>query len=90
MKSTRNTLAGNHPSYTKRGMTPAQIAAKRKYDSAYHATPERKAYRAKLNAANKAAGSYGNGDRKDMSHTKSGRLVKEDQSKNRARNRGRK
>ena len=36
------------------------------------------------------AGTYGNGDGKDMSHTKAGRIVKERASRNRARNRGRK
>jgi hypothetical protein len=56
------------------------------YDALYHSTPERRKYRAKLNKANRQAGTYGNGDDKDMSHTKSGKLVKEHKSKNRARN----
>jgi hypothetical protein len=43
-------------------------------------------YRASLNKANRKAGTYGNGDGVDMSHTKSGRLVKEKATKNRARN----
>lgn len=60
------------------------------YDKAYQSTPARKKYRASLNKANRKAGTYGNGDGKDMSHTKSGKLVKESQSKNRARNRGKK
>jgi len=51
---------------------------------------ERKKYRALLNKANRKAGTYANGDGLDMSHTKSGKLVKEKQSKNRARNRGKK
>jgi hypothetical protein len=59
---------------------------KNAYNTAYHATPERKKYRVKLNKANRQAGTYGNGDGKDMSHTKSGKLVKESQSTNRARN----
>jgi hypothetical protein len=65
-----------------------QEARKKKnaYNTAYHATPERKKYRVKLNKANRQAGTYGNGDGKDMSHTKSGKLVKESQSTNRARN----
>ena len=54
----------------------------------YQSSPERKKYRALLNKANRKAGTYGNGDGMDMSHTKSGKLVKEAQSKNRARNRG--
>jgi hypothetical protein len=56
----------------------------------YQSSPERKKYRALLNKANRKAGTYGNGDGKDMSHTKKGKLVKELQSKNRARNRGKK
>ena len=52
----------------------------------YQGSPERRKYRAALNKANRKAGTYGNGDGKDMSHTKSGKLVKESQSKNRARN----
>jgi len=59
---------------------------KNAYNTAYHATPERKKYRVRLNKANRQAGTYGNGDNKDMSHTKSGKLVKESQSANRARN----
>jgi len=59
-------------------------------DKKYQATEERKRYRAALNRANRKAGTYGNGDGKDMSHTKDGKLVKESQSKNRARNRGKK
>ena len=60
------------------------------YDKEYQSTRERKQYRASLNKANKDAGTYGNKDGKDMSHAKSGKLVKEAQSKNRARNRGKK
>jgi len=59
---------------------------KNAYNTSYHATPERKKYRVRLNKANRDAGTYGNGDGKDMSHTKSGKLVKESQSSNRARN----
>jgi hypothetical protein len=36
--------------------------------------------------ANRKAGTYGNGDGKDMSHTKDGKVVKENQSSNRRRN----
>jgi hypothetical protein len=69
---------------------PQSKAKKNKYNTSYHSTPERRKYRAKLNAANRKAGTYGNGDGKDMSHTKAGRIVKEKASRNRARNRGRK
>ena len=60
------------------------------YDKEYQSSPARKRYRAALNRANLEVGTYGNGDKKDMSHTKKGKLVKECQSKNRARNRGKK
>jgi hypothetical protein len=86
MKSKRNSRAGKHPSYDKKGMSDEQIKRKREYDKKYNATKKRKEYRAKLNAANKEAGTYGNGDGMDMSHTKDGRLVKEKRSSNRARN----
>jgi hypothetical protein len=56
------------------------------YDKKYQASEERKKYRVKLNKANREAGTYGNGDGKDMSHTKSGKIVKEKMSSNRARN----
>jgi hypothetical protein len=86
MKSKRNTNAGKHPSYDKLNMSAERIKKKKQYDAEYSATPERKKYRAELNAENKKRGTYGNGDGKDISHTKSGKLVSEIQSKNRARN----
>ena len=57
---------------------------KKLYDAAYHATPRRRKYRAKLNKANAK-----NPNKKgyDKSHTKSGRIVNEKQSVNRGRNR---
>ena len=48
-----------------------------------------KLYRAELNKARRKAGVYGKGG-KDFSHTKRGGLVRENASKNRARNRGKK
>lgn len=89
-KSTRNKLAG-----TKKGTSesakyfqnnPSAREKKKAYDKEYHSTPERKSYRASLNKANRNAGTYGNGDGKDMSHTKDGKLRSEKQSSNRARN----
>lgn len=79
-------MAGNHPSYDKRGMSEQARRNKIKYDTKYHATPSRIAYRTKLSKANRDAGTHGNGDGLDMSHTKKGGLVKEARSKNRARN----
>lgn len=71
----RNKLAGKG-----KGRSSAK---KKRYDAAYHATPGRKKYRAKLNRANSK-----NPNRKgyDKSHTSGGKLVNEKQSKNRARN----
>ena len=86
MKSRRNSRAGKHPSYDKLGMSEERRKKKIAYDKKYHATEKRKKYRALLNRKNKEAGTYGNGDGKDMSHTKSGDLVAEKRSSNRARN----
>lgn len=76
------------PSKSKKYYDSNPDAKKRKsaYDALYHSTSERRKYRSKLNKANRKAGTYGNGDDMDMSHTRSGKLVKEHQSKNRARN----
>lgn len=86
----RNKLAGKFKGKSKSSKyfaeNPEARKKKNEYNKEYHATTERKKYRAKLNKANKEAGTYGNGDNKDMSHTKKGKLVKESQSKNRARN----
>ena len=60
-------------------------AAQRKLNK----TEANKKYRAELNGARRKAGEYGKGG-KDFSHTKSGRIVREDSSTNRARNRGKK
>jgi hypothetical protein len=82
----RNKLAGKHPSYDKLGMSEERKKKKLAYDKKYQASEERKKYRVKLNKVNREAGTYGNGDGKDMSHTKSGKIVKEKMSSNRARN----
>ena len=86
MKSTRNKLAGSHPSYDKLGMSAERREKKLEYDKAYGATKQRKKYRAELNYANRQSGTYGNGDGKDMSHTKAGGVIKENMMSNRARN----
>lgn len=82
----RNKLAGKHPSYDKLGMSEERKKKKLAYDKKYQATKERKDYRVELNKANRDAGTYGNSDGKDMSHTKSGTMVKENMKSNRARN----
>jgi hypothetical protein len=82
----KNKLAGKHPSYDKLGMSEERKKKKLAYDTKYQATEKRKNYRVGLNKANRDAGTYGNGDGKDMSHTKAGKLVKENMKSNRARN----
>lgn len=86
MESKRNKLAGKHPSYDKLGMSEDRKKKKLAYDTKYQATEKRKNYRVSLNKANRDAGTYGNGDKLDMSHTKSGKLTKENMKSNRARN----
>jgi hypothetical protein len=70
--------------------SPEARAKKAAYDTEYHSTPERRKYRSFLNKKNREAGTYGNGDGKDVSHKKDGGTVMENQSANRARNRGKK
>lgn len=54
-------------------------------EKAYQSSPERRKYRAELNAEARKRGIYGKRQSKDLSHTKSGKMVLEDKSKNRAR-----
>lgn len=86
MASKRNGLAGKHPSYDKLNMSPERRAKKLAYDKKYQDTPKRVSYRESLNKANRDAGTYGNGDGMDMSHTKIGGMVKENMKSNRGRN----
>lgn len=87
-KSTRNSLAGKSTGKSSSAKYfashPEARAKKNAYNKEYHATPERKNYREALNKVNRADKGYGDG--KDLSHTKSGKLVKETRSSNRARN----
>ena len=68
---------------------PKSRAKKNAYNRKRNATPEAIKYRVELKRARRKAGAEGKGG-KDFSHTKSGRLVRETPSKNRARNRSRK
>lgn len=90
----RNTLAGKSKGKSKSAKYYAENPEARKkkaeYQKKYNADPKRKKYRSELNKANRKAGTYGNKDGLDMSHTKKGKLVKEKASKNRARNRSKK
>lgn len=86
----RNKLAGKSTGKSKSAKYfashPEARAKKNAYNKEYHSSEERNKYRAELNQANRKAGTYGNGDGKDMSHTKDGKIVREKQSSNRARN----
>lgn len=64
---------------------PEARAKKKKYDTKYHSSAERRKYRSELNSARRKRKIYGKGGG-DMSHTKSGGLVRESASKNRSRN----
>lgn len=85
----RNSLAGGKKGNSESAKyfqnNPEARKKKNEYNKKYHATPERVKYRGDLNKANAKAGSK-KGDGKDMSHTKSGKLVLESAKTNRARN----
>ena len=65
---------------------PKARAKKNAYNKRYHSTPERRKYRSDLNKENRKRGTYGNGDGKDVSHTKRGGYTLEKAKTNRARN----
>ena len=64
------------------------LKIKREYQSEYNKKPSQKKKRTELNAENRKRGTYGNGDKLDVSHKLGGGTKLEGQSKNRARNRG--
>jgi hypothetical protein len=82
----RNKLAGKSTGKSKSAKyfaaNPEARAKKNAYNTAYHATSERKEYRAKLNKANRDSP---NKKGEDKSHTKAGTVVNEKRSTNRAR-----
>lgn len=89
-KSTRNSLAGKSTGKSASAKYfashPEARRKKNAYNKAYHSTEERKNYREELNKINRRNKDAGYGDGKDLSHTRSGKLVKESRSTNRARN----
>jgi hypothetical protein len=89
-KSSRNKLAGKSTGKSDSAKYfashPEARAKKNAYNKEYHSTDERKNYRESLNKINRRNNDAGYGDGKDLSHTKSGTLVKESRSANRARN----
>ena len=90
----RNNNAGKYSGTSKSSRYYAENPDARKkkaeYENKYQSTPYRKRYRKLLDKANAKNPNSKVGDGKDASHTKSGGLVLESQSKNRARNRGKK
>jgi hypothetical protein len=68
---------------------PEARAKKAQTDKKVNSRPEQRAKRAELTAERRKRGIDGKGG-KDMSHTKDGRIVAENASTNRARNRGKK
>lgn len=89
-KSSRNKQAGKSTGKSDSAKYfashPDARAKKNAYNSKYESTPERKNYREGLNKINRRNNDAGYGDTKDLSHTKSGKLVQESRSTNRARN----
>lgn len=61
---------------------PEAKRKKAEYDKLFNKKKEQVEKRTELNKANRKAGTYGNGDKKDMAHTKSG-LKAKPQSANR-------
>jgi len=79
-------MASKSTNYYKSNADALKI--KRKYAEKYDKKPEQVAKRTRLNAENRKRGTYGNGDKLDVSHKQGGGTKLEGQSKNRARNRG--
>ena len=64
------------------------LKIKQDYQREYNKSTTQKKKRAALNRENRKRGTYGNGDKLDVSHKQGGGTKLEGQSKNRARNRG--
>ena len=64
---------------------PEAYKKKLAYDTKENKAPEDRKYRSKLAIARRKRGMYGKGG-DDLSHTKDGKLVRENPRKNRARN----
>jgi hypothetical protein len=62
---------------------PEARAKKNAYQAKYNKKPGQSQYRSSLNKENRKRGTYGNGDKKDVSHKKGNKTVLEAQSKNR-------
>jgi hypothetical protein len=88
----RNSLAGTKKGNSKSAKhyqsNPEAKEKKKRYDTQFNKSKKQKKKRVVLNRANREAGTYGNGDGKDMAHykDKDGKLKmrQQDQSANRA------
>ena len=69
---------------------PKARAKKNSYQKKFNSSQLQIRNRTALNAENRRRGTYGNGDNLDVSHKQGGGTTLEAQSKNRARNRGKK
>ena len=69
---------------------PKAKAKKNAYQKKFNSSKLQIRKRSSLNAENRRRGTYGNGDNLDVSHKQGGGTTLEAQSKNRARNRGKK
>ena len=65
---------------------PEAKAKKNAYQRKYNKKKEQVQKRVELNRENRNRGTYGNGDGKDVSHSKGGKMLLEAASSNRARN----
>ena len=81
-------MASKSTNYYKSHASALKI--KQEYQREFNKKPSEIKKRTKLNAENRKRGTYGNGDKLDVSHKQGGGTTLEAQSKNRARNRGRK
>ena len=79
-------MASKSTSYYKSHANALKI--KQAYAKKYDKKPSQVKKRTELNAENRKRGTYGNGDKLDVSHKQGGGTKLEGQSKNRARNRG--
>lgn len=84
----RNKIAGTKTGTSKSAKyyqnNPESRNKKKAYDKEYHSTAERKKYRSNLNKKNRERDTYGNGDKKDVSHKSKTKTRMQSQSSNRA------
>ena len=83
----RNKLAGTKTGKSKSAKYyqthPEARKKKVAYDTEYQDTPARKKYRTVLQAINRANGTHGNHDGKDVAHVSKTKTISQSQSKNR-------